>query len=317
MLPRISVLLPVYNASDYIDEAVQSILGQTLGDFELIIVDDGSRDDSVATVARHARRDRRIRLICTAHRGITPALNTAVRHARGELLARMDADDASHPDRFSTQANYLASHPEVVAVGSSIEIVDPDGEPLGFAPWAETHDEIDRRLLQGRGGIAHPAAMMRRAAVLKAGAYREEFTAAQDKDLWLRLAEIGRLANLPQPLLRYREHPLAISTTCRFEQRCAVRRAVIEACRRRGMRPPDWTASQRIRPTTAEAAHRRWVRSALRSGHSDTAWKHLRWLCRERPLCKDTWLALAAACYIPPWTAIRRSRTLGTPMPRS
>ncbi len=317
MLPRISVLLPVYNAADYIEEAVQSVLGQTLAEFELIVVDDGSRDESVAVVARHARRDRRIRLFCTAHRGITPALNTAVRHARGELLARMDADDVSRPDRFLRQASYLASHPEVVAVGSSIEIVDPDGAPLGVMPWAETHDEIDRRLMQGRGGIAHPAAMMRRAAVLQAGVYREEFPAAQDKDLWLRLAEIGRLANLPQPLLRYREHPLAVSTTCRLEQRCAVRRAVIDACRRRGVPPPEWTATQRMRSTSAEAAHRRWVRSALRSGHPDTAWKHLRWLCRERPWCKDTWLALVAACYMPPWMAIRRSRTLARPMPRS
>lgn len=244
-------------------------------------------------------------------------MNTAVRHARGEFLARMDADDASYPDRFLRQASYLASHPDVVAVGSSIEIVDPDGAPLGIMRWAETHDEIDRRLMAGRGGIAHPAAMMRRSAVLQAGIYREEYPAAQDKDLWLRLAEIGRLANLPQPLLRYREHPLAVSATCCSQQRCAVRRAVIDACRRRGMRPPHWTATQRMRPRSTEAAHRRWVRSALRGGHPDTAWKHLRWLCRERPWCKDTWLALAAACYIRPWMAIRRSRNLARPMPRS
>ena len=198
--------------------------------------------------------------------------------------------------------------------------------PICILRWATEHEEIDRQWLNGRGGLAHPAAMMRRRAVTEAGGYREKFAVGQDKDLWLRLAERGRLANLPLPLVQYREHPAATSATRRAEQQANVRLAVADACRRRGLQPPrklfesvvvtgihrecrikspfwlwPWAALGRPRKERRpEAArHRRWVRAAARNGHPGTAWKHTRWLVRECPWSKDAWLALLALATLP------------------
>jgi len=292
--PRVSVVMPVYNAARYLVQALESILAQTVADFELIVIDDGSRDGSLDLLAACAQRDRRIRLCCGPHRGVTRVLNAGIALARGEFIARMDADDIARPDRFAQQIDYLDAHPEVVAVGSYLEVIDPDGAPLGLLRWATEHEEIDRQLLNGRGGLAHPAAMMRRRAVAEAGGYRERFAVGQDKDLWLRLAERGRLANLPLPLVQYREHPAATSATRRAEQQANVRQAVADACHRRGLRPPRKLASSAQTERRPAATRRRWVRAAVRSGHPATAWKHSRQLLRECPWSKDAWLALLA-----------------------
>ncbi|MFD1958687.1 glycosyltransferase family 2 protein [Novosphingobium panipatense] len=126
--PRVSVLLPCYNGAAYLEEAVRSILLQTFADFELIVVDDGSTDATADILARMGRRDPRLRVVRQPNGGIVAALNTAIAHARGEYIARMDADDVSFPERFAFQVAWLDAHPATVLVGG-YAVGDPRPTP--------------------------------------------------------------------------------------------------------------------------------------------------------------------------------------------
>ncbi|HTL31419.1 MAG TPA: glycosyltransferase, partial [Tepidisphaeraceae bacterium] len=192
--PAISVLMTVYNSRQYVAEAAQSILDQTFRDFEFIIIDDGSSDDSLAILKQLAETDSRVRLVSRPNTGLARALNEGLDLAESEFVARMDADDVSLPQRFEKQIAYLRSHPDCVAVGSQAVNIDPYGMPLLRRDVKLTHDEIDAELMQGKGGaMIHPAVMMRRDAVLAAGKYRHEYNTLEDLDLFLRLAERGKL----------------------------------------------------------------------------------------------------------------------------
>src|SRR5262245_33145279 len=123
----VSVVLPVFNAARFLPEAVRSILGQTYDAFELIVVDDGSVDGSGELAADLAASDPRVEVIRRRHEGLVPALNAGLERARGHYVARMDADDVAHAERFQRQVAYLDAHPASVAVGSAMEVVDADG----------------------------------------------------------------------------------------------------------------------------------------------------------------------------------------------
>jgi GT2 family glycosyltransferase len=288
--PQVSVLMPVHNGEAYLSPAIDSILGQTFRDFEFIIVDDGSSDRSRDIIRDYARVDARIRPFYCEHRGITVVLNQGVTAARGEFIARMDADDISLPERLAVQLRFLDENPSVVAVGCALDVIDPDGDSISVMRWPIEHEEIDRRLLIGQGGLPHPAAMIRRQALLAVGGYREQYQVAQDKDLWLRLAEHGRLANLPTPLLRYRQHLRSISSVRQREQRLAVARAIEEACRRRGQEVPAAVAMLAQSPPAHAIDMRRvWSREAMRHGHYRTACKHLCSYILEKPYSPLRW----------------------------
>ena len=227
--PQVSVLMSVHNASAFLPAAIDSILAQTFSDFELIVVDDGSSDNSGVLLDQYAARDGRVRTIRRPNRGLTRSLNEAAARARGILLARMDGDDLSMPDRLARQVAHLGRHSDCVTVGGQGLFIDQDGWPVG--PWRVPieHDAIDRQHLAGfGGGIIHPAAMIRREAFERVGGYDEAIPAAQDYDLWLRLAEVGRLANLPDVVLQYRLHLLSVTSTRRAEQT----QCLVEVCRR-------------------------------------------------------------------------------------
>src|SRR5258706_6371791 len=123
--PRVSILIPAYNAQRYIVEAVESMLAQTYGNFECIVVDDGSTDRTAPLLSELQRRDSRVRPLRVPHGGIVDALNAGADAARGDLIARMDADDVALPDRLDTQVRYMDAHPDVVALGSKVLLVDP------------------------------------------------------------------------------------------------------------------------------------------------------------------------------------------------
>ena len=199
--PRVSVAMPVYNSEKYVAKAVASILAQTFEDFEFLIVDDGSTDASRAILQEYAARDRRIKLTSRPNTGYLVALNEMLRRARGEYIARMDADDVALPERFERQIQYLDDHPECVLLGSRVIIIDPDGDPLREMGDALTHEEIDNALMNAMGQLVyHPSVMFRRQVVLDLGGYRPEYYLTEDLDLFLRLAEVGRVANLAEPL---------------------------------------------------------------------------------------------------------------------
>jgi len=210
--PRVSVVLPARNAARHLDEALDSILGQSLADLELVAVDDGSTDDTATILAARRALDPRVRVVAGAGRGVARALAAGLDAARAELVAIMNADDVALPDRLARQAAYLDAHPRVAAVGSQTRLLLDDG--AGGAPRPGRTSDLPtdpaaaRAMLPRAAPLAHPASMFRRAAALAAGSYRPAFAAAaEDYDLWLRLAERHDLANLPEVLLLYRIHP--------------------------------------------------------------------------------------------------------------
>ena len=207
--PRVSVLVPVYNAERYVGDAVRSVLASGFADLELLVVDDGSTDASVDAATRAAAGDRRLRVLRVPHGGVAAARDAGLRAAQGELVANLDADDAMFPERLARQVAFLDRHPECVAVGARCVAVDGAGRPVRIVGGRYlAHEAIDGAHMQGLGGaIWNPSATFRRRAALDAGGYpATPHATGEDHDFWLRLAEVGRLANLPDVLVRYRLH---------------------------------------------------------------------------------------------------------------
>lgn len=212
--PAISVVMSVHNGVKYLLQAIESILNQTLYDFEFIIVDDGSTDGASQILETYAKTDSRIVLVGQANQGLTKSLNKALYLARGDFIARMDSDDVAHPHRLETQLAFLNSHPDIVCVGSEVELISENGIRLGPRNQPREHDEIRRLLLLGDGGaMTHPAIMFRREQAIKIAGYDEQFLTAQDLDFFLRISEVGRVANIDEILLDWRQHPQSINRT--------------------------------------------------------------------------------------------------------
>lgn len=232
-VPRISVVMPVFNGGCYLAAAVASILKQSFSDFELIVIDDGSTDQSASLLSGFARSDGRIRVIGQANAGIVASLNRALDLARGEYVARMDADDVALPSRFGLQVAFLDIHPDVAVVGSAISLIDEEGNAIRDVDYPLTPMAVSEFLIQIGCALAHPAVMMRRADVVAVGGYRGAYRHAEDYDLWLRISETRALANLPDRLLLYRQHPLKASARFAAEQILTTKVAQLAAQARR------------------------------------------------------------------------------------
>jgi len=262
--PLVSILIPAYNAQRYIVEAVESMLRQTFTDFECIVVDDGSTDHTSQLLAELQRRDARVRPLRVPHGGIVDALNSGVDAARGALIARMDADDVASPDRLETQVRYMEEHPDVVALGSKVMLVDPFNSPLWEIDVKLEHQDIEAELLRGNGwALFHPTSVIRREAMMRIGRYRPEYQWSEDIDLFLRLAEVGKLANMPTATLRYRQHFSSVNRTKLELQIRRVERLLADAHRRRALPfPHDF----RFEPVAQLGAYEQvmaWGRRAL------------------------------------------------------
>ncbi len=216
--PAISVLLPVYNGETFIREAVESILKQSFKDFELLIINDGSTDKSGIILRDLAAADKRILLIERANAGLVSTLNEGINRARGEFIARMDADDVAYPERLERQYKHIIKKPNLGVLGTFINIINGTGEIIRVSNYPVKPKETAQFLEQGCP-VAHPTVMMRRKAVLKTGGYRKAFSHCEDYDLWLRMSELGyEIANIPEPLLNYRMHGANVSSMHREAQ---------------------------------------------------------------------------------------------------
>ena len=236
--PRVTVLLPVYNARAFVAEAVRSVLDQTFGDFELVAIDDGSTDGSAEVLSTIA--DPRLRILRQENRGLIATLNRGIAEATGELIARMDADDISLPDRFAKQVAYLDAHPKVVAVGGAAQFFT-DAGPQDFVLRHPNDPAAIRQALAKDSAIVHPTAMIRRDALTGIGGYRRAFVDAEDYDLWLRLAEKHDLANLDDVVLHYRVHAGQVSVRKACQQALSKLgcQAAARLRRERGSDPAD------------------------------------------------------------------------------
>ena len=231
MSPKVSVVMSVYNGQRYLREAVNSILNQSFIDLEFIIIDDGSTDDT-AQILREFRDGRIVYLRNDENQGLTKSLNKGLKLARGEYIARMDADDISVPERLHRQVEYLDQYPLVGLVGVTPVCIDSAGNELGRWNVLTTNEEIQAQLAQSNC-FCHGSVMFRRSCIEAVGLYDETFVLAQDHDLWLRIAELFDVANLPQPLYQWREHDERLSETRKQEQFRCVGRAREQAARRR------------------------------------------------------------------------------------
>ncbi len=202
--------MSVYNSERYVAQAVESILNQTYRDFEFVIIDDGSTDRTPMLLDAYAARDPRIHLLHRENRGIPKTRNELLTLARGELIAVMDADDVALPDRLAAQVAFLQDHPAVVWVGGAFELIDHHDRYLTCIQMPTDNREIQQLLVEGHTSFLHPGAMLRKAAVHQVGEYDETLSTAHDLDLWLKLSEVGELANLGQPVVQYRIHPDSI-----------------------------------------------------------------------------------------------------------
>jgi glycosyltransferase involved in cell wall biosynthesis len=287
--------MPVYNGEPYLASAIDSLLAQTFTDFELIAVDDGSTDSSLPLLKRYAERDRRVRAISRPNTGIVGALTDGIAAARAPLIARMDADDLSLPSRFERQVAYLSDHPECVLVGTQVLLIDADGAPIrvkGDTQFA--HDTIDHAHLNRTWPLVHPTIMVRRSALDAVGGYREKYKWLEDLDLFLRLAEVGKLANLEDVLLHYRLHMSSVCHTHRDAQAQLRLQLYAETRRRRGLPDTD-EAPVTSSMNTESDFHRLWAWWALMAGNVATARKHAFQSLRKAPLRPANWRVVACA----------------------
>jgi len=213
--PTISVAMPIYNGQQYLSEAIESILNQTFKNFELIIIDDGSTDESLKILEKYQKLDTRIRLISRENRNLPTTLNQIVGLANGKWIARMDQDDIALPNRFQAQISWLAHNPADI-VGSWVkQIGGTSGRTIYFY---ENDDEVKIDMLF-RCPFAHSAVMMR-TELIRNLQYNSNQNKAEDYDLWSRAAQLGyRLGNVPEVLLMYRVHETQMSNISSEEQR--------------------------------------------------------------------------------------------------
>jgi len=207
-VPRISVIMSVYNEELYLREAVKSILEQTFSDFEFIIVNDGSTDNTQRILDGYTD-PRIVRLNNEMNIGLVKSLNRGLKVARGEFVARMDADDVSQPRRFEKQVKYLESHLTIGVLGTQMEQIDGIGRSMAPFQPPGSHNMIAWKMLF-ECSIAHATVMMRRALVDEVGGYDTSFIHIEDAELWSRLIYVTRFANLPEPLYVRRWHPNSI-----------------------------------------------------------------------------------------------------------
>jgi len=236
--PLVSVVMVVCNVERFLAQSIESILGQTFRNFEFIILDYGSTDDTKAIVSRYAAKDGRIKLRETPHCGLAEARNTVSFLAQGRYIAVMDADDVSMPDRLQWESTFMEAHPEIGVVGGAIQWIDGTGKALRVDS-RPTHDEEIKKVLLDHYPFCHSSLLMRRDAFVRAGGYRAAFAPAEDYDLALRMSEHCKCANLEQVVLGYRIHATQLSLQKgKLQSLCKLAARASAVWRRKGHADP-------------------------------------------------------------------------------
>jgi glycosyltransferase involved in cell wall biosynthesis len=257
MSPRLSVVIPVWNGEKYLAAALDGILAQTFRDFECIIVDDGSTDETLAIVNRYV--EPRLRLLRLEHGGIVTALNTGIAAACAPLIARMDADDIAHPARFEKQFRTMAENPGAVLCHTNIEQI---GDPSGMTrlPHFPRTQALLAAQLCYRNPITHSSVMFRKEAFLGSGGYHPDERHAEDYGLWGRLIQKGAFIGLPEKLLQFRVHADSISKRQNAVQSALTHTFALRHCRE-FFRLHDTEAERVFRALNGTAANprREWL----------------------------------------------------------
>ena len=213
----ISVLMPVYNGQKYLAEAIESVLQQTHSNFELIIIDDGSTDNSAAIIKGYAQKDSRIVLHQQKNSGLPVTLNKGIRLSKADIIARMDADDIMLPHRLEKQISFLINHPEAAVVSCYSYHIDGKGRRIGKSgtyPYIASVENCKKHIASGGMVFClHPGVMFWKKAVMRVGGYNEALPVSEDTELWNRMADNGLYTIvMPERLIEYRIHMEAISS---------------------------------------------------------------------------------------------------------
>jgi len=252
--PSISVVMPVRNGARWLNDAIKSVVVQTFHDFELLIIDDGSTDETPKILEEWLTRDGRIRVLRQDELGLVAALNRGLDEARGPLLARLDADDCAAAARFERQIRVLEDNPSIGLIGSWAARIDAYGRNRGYLR-PETRPEKIADMLTRANPLIHSTVMFRTEVARRLGGYRAALEAAEDYDLWLRMSEVTRLANVAEPLVQYRRHDMNVSARRVIRQSFSVRLAQrATGIRRQTGRdpatcittPPDWRSPEAL-----------------------------------------------------------------------
>ncbi|MES2704632.1 MAG: glycosyltransferase [Bacteroidota bacterium] len=225
--PPVTVLMPAYNAGPYIREAIDSVLRQTFTDFEFLIINDGSTDDTAAILAGY--RDARISIVNQENMGLTATLNKGIVLAKGKWIVRFDADDVCYPDRIKRQSDFLSSNPGHVIVGAAADYMDKDGNYLFTFDVLPSDEEI-RAAKFVHCPFIHSSVMCLKEAIVKAGGYDTEAYTFEDHLLWRNMADQGKMGNITAPLIKVRFNPesVTIDEKWRGEEFRSIKQHAIE-----------------------------------------------------------------------------------------
>jgi hypothetical protein len=260
--PLISVVMPVHNGARWLGEAIESVICQTCRDFELLVIDDGSTDETPRILTGWLSRDLRIRVLRQNGSGLVAALNYGLGEARGSLIARLDADDRAVAHRLERQIRVLGDNPRVGLLGAWAQRIDAHGRTRGYAR-PETRPERITDILTRTNPFIHSTVIFRTEIARRLGGYRAAFEAAEDYDLWLRMSEVTQLANMAEPLVQYRRHDTNVSARKAIRQCFSVRLAqrATGIRRRTGRDPalgmttaPDWRSPHALGTFYADEA---------------------------------------------------------------
>lgn len=202
--PLISVIMPVYNGEKYLVEAIESILTQTLTNFEFIIINDASTDKTAKILKKYVEKDPRIRVLTNkTNLNIAETRNRGIREAKTDIIVSMDADDVAFPDRFKQQYEVIKANPKVAVVGGDIQIIDEGGNAVTYRSYKTTSKLLKRTMLR-YSPFAQSATMLRKSYAEEFGLYNPKMSPSEDVDLWFRLGTKYDFASIPYPLLKYR-----------------------------------------------------------------------------------------------------------------
>lgn len=233
---KLSVIMPVFNSEIYLERSIESILAQTMSDFNFFIINDGSTDNSHAIIERAAEKDERITLVSRKNLGIGRTLNELILTADSEFIARMDADDVAEKDRLEKQLSHIIGNNECVMVGGQINFIGTK-RSLSARKFPIEHENIVSDLLRMRFSICHPTIMFRRSCAIEIGGYKDE-RVGEDLDFFLRMSEKGKIENSSSRVLNYRIHHNSTSIQNISKLHHSYRLSIINYRRRKGLLPP-------------------------------------------------------------------------------
>jgi glycosyltransferase involved in cell wall biosynthesis len=205
-IPKISVVMSVYNGEWFLKQAIDSILTQTFTDFEFIVINDGSTDETSDILAHYAKSDSRLQVYPQANQGLIASLNRGCSLARAKYIARLDADDVAFQDRLERQLRFLEQNPDVALLGGAMVVIDAECNKIATWHYPLTYAQIKQAICR-YDPFGHSAVVIRKDAFEKIGGYGKAFRHAEDYDLWLRIAEQNKVANLAECVTYYRLHP--------------------------------------------------------------------------------------------------------------